>query len=657
MNGEMKSGAGNVKPTLKKMSDYNDPHAVHYKWDSKTEEEKEQARFNIGAADAKTQAAHGEQLAEQEKTLAAHGEEVAEHEERMTQMEARMNTFASLPDGSTTGDAEIADIRVGYDGKTYPTAGEAVRAQVGKLTQEDAQLSEEIVQQGQEKLNRNRPQDIAGTTETLNLVNPYTLIDGYYISETDGRLIPSDTYSASDWISVSEGCFYSNLDEMRYAFYDADKTFISGGIEPYTVAPVNARFARVSVHESLPYGVFFKIDFPKRAQKKPRYLLDVDWLDIGRISPKIANELGLEYTANLFNKKTSVDGYYCEPTSQDGELYTSDTYFVSAFIPVKENARYTKTDNNRYCCYTKSYCYISGGQEKSFTTPPQTAFIRIATQIVLKDTYMVVEGDNLPSEYIPYGLLSAGTKHMTDTNVSRLDGKTIVCFGDSITNQGYTRYIEKETGAIAHKQGYSSARFANEGSVKDVMAFHRIVDAICTGDWTIPNELENMAGYETQYAVLTKLKNIDFNTVDIVTIAYGTNDFASGTPIVDSENLQDRNTVVGALRYSLSKLLTTYPHLRVLVCTPIIRFFENGESWVSSDEYTNQSGYKIPDMVQAIKGVCGEFHIPVLDQYNDMGINAINRLHYFDNTDGTHPLENTRKIMGERIASALIDLI
>lgn len=53
MNGEMKSGAGNVVPSLKKMSAYNDPHAVHYKWDSKTEEEKEQARFNIGAADAK----------------------------------------------------------------------------------------------------------------------------------------------------------------------------------------------------------------------------------------------------------------------------------------------------------------------------------------------------------------------------------------------------------------------------------------------------------------------------------------------------------------------------------------------------------------------------------------------------------------------------
>ncbi len=136
MNGEIKNGSGNVVPTIKKMSAYTDPNAVHYKPDAKTEVQKEQARQNIGAADAKTQAAHAEQLAEHEKTIAEHGEEVAEHDVRMTQMEARMNTFASLSDGSTTGDAEIADIRVGYDGKTYPTAGEAVRAQVGRLSEE-----------------------------------------------------------------------------------------------------------------------------------------------------------------------------------------------------------------------------------------------------------------------------------------------------------------------------------------------------------------------------------------------------------------------------------------------------------------------------------------------------------------------------------------
>lgn len=124
-------------------------------------------------------------------------------------LDSRMDEFASLPPGSTSGNAELVDIRAGANGTTYSSAGDAVRGQVNALKS-----------------------DINGIISDTDLI----VHTGYYLGG-DGRLTTATSNAEvyTDKISVaSDDKVWWNIANssnatyiwLGYCFYDANSMIV-----------------------------------------------------------------------------------------------------------------------------------------------------------------------------------------------------------------------------------------------------------------------------------------------------------------------------------------------------------------------------------------------------------------------------------------------
>ncbi len=250
------------------------------------------------------------------------------------------------------------------------------------------------------------------------------------------------------------------------------------------------------------------------------------------------------------------------------------------------------------------------------------------------------------------------TSESSDDEVSLpLEGKTVVCFGDSLFGM-YTgdtsvpAYVAKRTGAIVHNVGFGGCRMSvHPTSGYAEFCMWSLAKAIAEGDWSAQDAAvsKGSANFAEQLAIL---KEIDFSDVDLIVINYGTNDY-NGVDIDNDSNPKDYNTLCGALRYSIETLLTAYPKLRIFVSVPPFRFWTDGDgNKIYPETHRNSKGNSLMEFIEAIAKTAREYNLPVIDSYYGLGINKNNAETFLG--DGVHHNLDGRKRLGEYIGSKLI---
>ena len=143
---------------------------------------------------------------------------------------SRIDSFTRLSEGSTTGDAELIDARIGTDGVVYSNVGNSIRTQINKMY------------------------SIIETYIGKSLKYNYEWIEGGYIDNTNGNLVNNNNWKYTDFIKIvdnikSFSVFTTLEGSYSYnAFYDINKKFISNFSVNSSIVdvPTNAAYFRIS---------------------------------------------------------------------------------------------------------------------------------------------------------------------------------------------------------------------------------------------------------------------------------------------------------------------------------------------------------------------------------------------------------------------------
>ena len=549
----------------------------------------------------------------------------------------RIDNIIALPEGSTTGDAELTDIRVDVDGNTHDSAGAAVRAQVGSLKDDISYITEQNV---------------------YGIEIPWYRTNKAYTY--DGTIVDSN-YGYQAFIDVSNGDKFVckgkyNYNNPAYLTLDADNHLVrewhqmnSGTFENLEIEIETNEVKLVCQHSANNMSLFEIVSISGIKLKDG--CVNHNTLD-NNLKASFPKQISVK---NLFNKNDAdiVVGKYI----RNGNFVDNARFNVSGFIPVEYGKTYT------FPCYPSYFgeasaksvdCFLfdkSYGASTSGTInenlvsitiqSPNVKYVRFnyangSTFQDIKYSYqeidniMFVEAPFPKHRFYPFGDYKEfdDTVRISNENLyNPLFGKSVVFTGDSICHgtsandglDGWAGRIGRKNNMMWSNQGVSGGTIAEETGA----SFN-----ICNTNFGSDVDYIIIEGGTNDADIIGSI--LDGN----VPAKFGSYSFS------DYYSDFDKTTFCGAFEHLIKRVTTDYPNARV----GYIIAQKMGRLNSSTTDYTKENNNRRAYFETAIN-ICKKWGIAVLNLWDEFPLNPMNPSHYTQGetllyTDGQHLTSN-----------------